>query len=193
MKVSKIFYGICRSNYIWGPLLFSPTAHPSEIMMKIIYQNNQSYFSNYIGFKNYVIIDYQLDGNTIGYNYFDLFKNIMILASDLRVPYGHMEIIPKIKLWFKEVIKNGINYDDAFYYIVKAVDDLSRYYNRKYFWKYEISNSNCQLLFIMKQNKSNKMILQKIIRPFNVPAKVIKKTKIIFFPETINRVFGLYD
>src|ERR1700761_7761484 len=47
-KVCKIFYGLCRSNYVWGPILFNVIdSSPSEKMMKIIYEQNKYYFLNY--------------------------------------------------------------------------------------------------------------------------------------------------
>lgn len=192
LRVNKIFYGLCRSNYIWGPRLFSKKDDPSETMMQLIYKNNESHFLNYFYFKHYFGINYRLDGNPNNYNYFDMFKNIVTLAADLRAPYYHSEIISHFRPMYNKMVEDGYRYEE-FIYTVKAVSELPKYNENEYIWKYENITDDCELLLILKRYKADKIKFQKIIRPFKVPVDIIKKKKIIMFAETVQRLFMIRD
>ncbi|XWV25839.1 hypothetical protein QJ857_gp1245 [Tupanvirus soda lake] len=190
-KVCKLFYGLCRSNYIWGPRLFSvqDNVPPSEKMMKIIYEKNKSHFPNYLCFRNYFSIYYFLNGNPNKYNYFDMFSNIVHLASDMRAPYYHNEIIPDIRNIYNKLIEDG-NVHDEFIYIVKAVNIIPEYENNQCIWKYQKITEDSEFLLVLRKSKTNKIKFHKFVRPFKVPTDIIKKTKVIMFSETIDRLFN---
>ncbi|XWV24604.1 hypothetical protein QJ856_gp1183 [Tupanvirus deep ocean] len=190
-RVCKLFYGLCRSNYIWGPRLFSinNNTSPSEKMMKIIYEKNKSFFLNYFYFKNYFSISYHLDGNPNKYNYFDMFGNIVRLASDMRAPYYHNEIVSDIGNIYKKMVEDGYNYEE-FLYTVKAVNDIPVYEASEYIWKYQKITEDSEFILVLRKSKSNKIKFQKYLRPFKVPANIIKKTKVIMYAESVNRLFN---
>ena len=210
-RVCKEFYGICRSNYVWGPKLFGnittgppkigtessdlgaprnfakqSSRGPSEKTFQMFYQNNKPYFLNYFYFRNYVDIDYKMGSTQC--NYFDLFRNICTLIPDLRAPYKHDEIINDIRTIYDQMVADGFKYDE-FIYTVRAVDNIPFYNKDQYIWKYRTTTENCELLIILRKNKNNKIKFQKYVKPFNVPVTVIKKMKIIMYAETVDRLF----
>lgn len=187
-QTSKMFYGLCYSNYVWGPRLFNQYDNPPETTLEIIYDHNREYFLSYYYFKNYVKIDYKLNGNPNGYNYLELFKNIMTLASDLRAPYFHKEIIPDIRRLCIEMNQSGIKYEE-FIYSVKSVETISLDTTKEYIWKFQETTNECEILMTLKKSKNNQIKFKKLIHPLLVPTNVIEKIKVIFYIETINRLF----
>ncbi|MEM3062510.1 MAG: F-box protein [Nitrososphaerota archaeon] len=187
-KVCKAFYGICQSNYVWKPILFEKDSGATKTMMDIIYKNNRLYFCNYFYFVNYVKIN-----KTPKYysNYLDLLKNISDLVPDLCPPYHHREVYLAIKRFYCRIMENIHHFDNEFIYTIRVVDDLSPYENRNCFWKYEILTNNSNILFILLEDCDGRIKLEKIVRPFNVPAEMIKHTTIVFFRETIDRMLEM--
>lgn len=188
-KTSKNFYGLCQCNYVWGPKIFVKDEDAFEKIMDIIYKNNVQYFPNYFYFKHYFGIIYDIDKKPNEYNYLDLFKNIINLAPDLCAPYYHKEIISDIKKLYGIMIQND-HIHEEFLYVVKATEILPNYDNNNYIWKFEKITNECILLLILKKNRNGGIKLQKIIKPYYIPVYMIKKMKMIFYPETIKRLFG---
>ncbi|MEM0353972.1 MAG: F-box protein [Thermoplasmata archaeon] len=184
-KVCKVFYGICQTNYVWKSILFEKDFGATKTMMDIIYKNNRMYFCNYFYFLNYINIT-----ETPKYysNYLELFKNISDLIPDLCPPYHHREVFLAIKQFYCKIMENIYRFDNEFIYTIRVVDDLSPYENGNYFWKYKILTNNSDILFILSEDCNGRIKMEKIVRPFNVPAEMIKHTTIVFFRETIDRM-----
>ncbi|BCS83420.1 F-box domain protein [Cotonvirus japonicus] len=184
----KMFYGLCKSNCIWGNRLFSTKKDPCDKVMEMIYEKNKSHFLNYYYFKNYFGFDYELNGNPNGHNYLELFDNIMTLVPHLKAPYYHTDIVPIIKSKYDE-LSQTTSINEEFIYIVKAVDLLPLNNDSCIIWKHEITYNECELLFILTKDNFDRIKLKKFIKPFFVPSSIIKKKKIIMYQETINRLF----
>lgn len=191
-RVSKHFYGLCNSNYVWGPRLFSTDSLP-ESTMQIIYNNNKNRFLSYYYFKHYVSIDYKLNGNPESHNYLDLLKNIINFVSNLCAPYYHSEIITDVKSIYLQMIKNEMIYDEVVYdvKIVKELHSLCK--ECEYIWKLHKTTNDCEMIMILKKNKRNKRQIKfkKYIMPFYVPTYIIKNVKTIIYAETLNRLLNL--
>ena len=189
-KVCKPFLTLCRSNYVWGPRFFGGKSEPTEKTLKIIYGDNKPYFGDFFYFKNYVVINYEKGTDTC--NYFDLFKNLCTLVPDLRVPYKHEEIINDIRAIYDQMVKEGFNYEE-FIYSIRSVEKLPFYLVGEYIWKYQTVTNNCDLMIILRKSKQNLIKMKKYVRPFNIPVNIIKKTKIIMYAETVNKLFKHVD
>lgn len=185
-KVCRSFLVLCRSNYVWGPRFFGGKSELTENTLKIIYENNKPYFMNFFSFVNYVGINYEKGSDKC--NYFDLFRNICTLVPDLRVPYKHEEIINDIRAIYDQMAIDGFIYDE-FVYTICGVEKLPVCLVGEYIWKYQTITKNCELLIVLRRSKKNIIKMRKYVKPFNIPANVIKKTKIIIYAETVNRLF----
>ena len=183
-RVCKSLYGLCNSNYIWGPRLFSKECIP-EKTLEIIYNNNKRHFLSYYYFKHYVTINYQLNGNPDNYHYLDLFRNIIALISHLRSPYFHTDI----KTIYMKMLKENIVYDEVIY-IAKAVTSLDKY-TCPTIWEFREKTKECDILIQITRCKNNRIKFKKLVVPFNVPSNIIGKVKIILYAETINRLFNI--
>lgn len=185
---SKLMYSLCRSNYVWRKMIFNCNAL-SEKIINIVYEKNRYYFSDYYYFKKYYNISFDC-GSVLGkYNYFDMFINIIKLAPDLRAPYYHREIIPDIYKIHRKMIQDGGKYEE-FLYTVKVVPNLIKYNNRACIWKYEKITDNSHYLLVLRATKTGIIKFQKYIKPFYVPDHIIGNVKILFFNETIIRLFS---
>ena len=181
--VNKALYRLCRFNIAWWNKLYDKSGITNQAL-QIIYDNNKQYFISQYHFQNYINIDYMTHSDDV----FFLFGNICDLVSDMRAPYYHQDIVSDIRrLYDKLIIMEEFNYDNEFIYKIIPVNEISN--DQSYFWKYQVITSYSECLLIMKYNRDNKIVLKKFIKPLKVPPEVIKKTTIIMYAETIERLF----
>ena len=177
--VGRAFYGLCQTNYVWKRLLFNKRKSPSETIMRMIYANNKSYF-NSSNFRNYFDIKYNLEDNLNGCGYFEMIKNIITLASDLRPPYFDSQIT--------KIIQDSYQ-NKKLIYKVKAVNELPNY--DEYVWQYTQSTDDSEMLLVLEETNPGHIKIKKFVKTLKVPARIISEQKIIFYPENTKKLFKL--
>lgn len=181
-------HNICHSNYVWGLRLFAENQALRHDIMHIIYRNNRAYFTDYFVFSNYVKLDYHLDGNPEDYNYLELFRNIIMLISDLRAPYHHEEITNCVQQLYDA--PNG--HFSKCLYTIRATHDLARYVaiaQHDAIWYSHQDTPYSEILIWIQITPNRILRIRKVVQPRYVPASIIKKSKVILYRETICRVF----
>ena len=183
-SVCKAFWGLCYSNYVWRSKIFDGEQGVLEETMKLIYNHNKYYFLSYYYFEHYVGINCRPDGRS---NYLQLVISISKLVPDLRAPYYHDEIISEIKCLYVQMLKEGAAHEE-FVYGVKPVQHLPM--EKVGIWKFSKKTAESEFLLVLKK-KNNVIKFDKYIRPYHVPWNIIRRIKILFYAETLNRLLGI--